>query len=110
MSGEDLVLLEGVSVAGLLHGLDDRLVDAEGDGDTEQGEQQVGHHTDDAEGCQGQKQQHRQTEHHTRLLGVSPVDQILNCREVEGRRGLDRYWSAHSWPTMEHHSNIKSVL
>ncbi len=41
-----------MSLAGLLHGLDDRLVDAEGDGDAEQGQQQVGDHADDTEGCQ----------------------------------------------------------
>lgn len=49
---EALILLEGVPIARLLHGLDDRLVDAEGDGDTEQGQQQVGDDADDAEGCQ----------------------------------------------------------
>ena len=32
----DFVLLERVSLAGLLHSLDDRLVDAEGDGNAEQ--------------------------------------------------------------------------
>lgn len=58
-----MVLLEGMSIARLLYGLDNRLVDAEGDGDAEQGKQQVGGHTDDAEGCQWQQQQHRQTEH-----------------------------------------------
>lgn len=81
---EALILLEGVPIAGLLHGLDDRLVDAEGDGDTEQGQQQVGDDADDAEGCQWQQQQHGQAEHQARLLGVSPVYQILHCREVEG--------------------------
>lgn len=79
------VLLEGVSIAGLLHSLDDRLVDAEGDGDAEQSQQQVGSHTDDTEGCQRQQQQHGQTKHHARLLGVPPVDQVLNCREGGGR-------------------------
>lgn len=75
-----------MSLAGLLHGLDDGLVDAEGDGDAEQGQQQVGCHADDAEGCQRQQHQHGQPEHQARLLGVSPVDQILNCREedIEG--------------------------
>lgn len=81
---EALVLLEGVPIAGLLHGLDNRLVDAEGDGDTEQGQQQVGDDADNAEGCQRQQQQHGQAEHQARLLGVSPVYQILHCREVEG--------------------------
>ena len=84
-----MVLLEGVSLAGLLHCLDDRLVDAEGDGDTEQGQQQVGGHADDTEGCQRQQQQHGQPKHQARLLGVSPMDQILNCREVVRGRGLD---------------------
>lgn len=85
----NLVLLEGVSIARLLHGLDDRLVDAEGDGDTEQGQQQVGNHTDDAEGRQRQQQQQGQTKYQARLLGVSPVDQILNCREVERKCQTD---------------------
>lgn len=76
-------VLEGVSLAGLLNSLDHRLVDAEGDGDTEQGEQQVGHHADDAECRQREQQQHRHAKHQARLLGVSPVDQILHCREKE---------------------------
>lgn len=74
-------LLEGVSVAGLLHGLDNRLVDAEGDGDAEQCQQQVGGHADEAEGRQRQQQQHGHAEHQARLLGVSPVDQVLDCGE-----------------------------
>ena len=71
-------LLEGVSVVGLLHGLDDSLVDAEGDGDTEQGKEQVGDNADDAERRQGQERQQGQAEHHARLLGVSPVHQVLD--------------------------------
>lgn len=74
-----------MSIAGLLHGLDDRLVDAEGDGDTEQGQQEVGGHADEAEGCQRQQQQQGQPEHHARLLRVPPVDQILYCRQEGGR-------------------------
>lgn len=69
---------EGVPLVRLLHGLDHRLVDAEGDGDTQQCQQQVGDHADDAEGCQRQQQQQGQTEHQARLLGISPVDQILH--------------------------------
>ena len=88
----DVVLLEGVSIAGLLHGLDDRLVDAEGDGDAEQSQQEVGGHADDAEGCQRQQQQHGQTEHQARLLGVSPVDQVHDCREGERRCYNDVCW------------------
>lgn len=79
----DVVLLERMSFAGLLYSLDNGLVDAESDGDTKQGQQQVGDHTDDAEGCQRQQQQHRHTEDYAWLFGVSPVDQILNCKEVE---------------------------
>lgn len=84
-SGDNLLLLEGVSLVGLLHSLDDRLVDAERDGDAEQGQQQVGDHADYAEGCQWQQQQHGHTKHQARLLGVSPVNQILNCREMKGK-------------------------
>lgn len=71
--------LEGVSITGLLHSLDDGLVDAEGDGDAEEGEQQVGDHADDAERSQGEQQQHGQAERQPRLLGVPPVDEILHC-------------------------------
>lgn len=78
------VLLEWVSLIGLLHSLDHRLVDAEGDGDAEQSQQQVGDHADDAEGCERQQHQQGQAERHARLLGVSPVNQILSCREKTG--------------------------
>lgn len=70
-----------MSVAGLLHSLDYRLVDAKSDGDTEEGKQQVGDDADDAECCQGEQQQHGQTKRQARLLGVPPVDKILNCIE-----------------------------
>lgn len=49
---KDFVLLEGVALGRLLHGLNNRFVDAEGDGDAQQRKQQVGDHTNDAEGCQ----------------------------------------------------------
>lgn len=68
-------------VTGLLHSLDYRLVDAKGDGDTEEGEQQVGDDADDAERSQREQQQHGQAERQARLLGVPPVDEILNCVE-----------------------------
>lgn len=72
-----------MAVAGLLHCLHDGLVDAEGDGDTEQRQQEVGGHADEAEGGQRQQQQHGQPEHQAWLLGVPPVDQILNCKEED---------------------------
>lgn len=62
VSSMDVVLLERMSVAGLLYSLDNRLVDAESDGDTKQRQQQVGDHADNAESCQRQQQQHRHTE------------------------------------------------
>lgn len=83
VSSMDMVLLERMSLAGLLYSLDNRLVDTESDSDTKQGQQQVGDHADDAEGCQRQQQQHRHTEDYAWLFGVSPVDQILNCKKVE---------------------------
>lgn len=73
-----------MSLSRLLHSLDHRLVDAKGDGDTEQGEQHVGNHADDTEGCQREQQKQGQAEHHTRLLGVPPVDQVINCRKETG--------------------------
>lgn len=57
--------LEGMSFAGLLHSLDDGFVDAERDGDTEQGQQQVGDHADHAKRCQRKQQQQRHAKHHT---------------------------------------------
>lgn len=75
--------LEGMPLAGLLNGLDHGLVDAEGDGDTEQSEEQVGDHTDDAEGRQRQQQQQRHAKDDARFFGVTPVDQILHCKESE---------------------------
>ena len=46
--------------------------------------------SDLAERSQGQQQQHGQAKHHARLLGVSPVHQILHCEGGEGRRRRDR--------------------
>ncbi len=68
-----------MSFAGLLHGLDDRFVDAERDGDTEQGQQQVGDHADHAKRCQRKQQQQRHAKHHTWLLRVPPVHQVIHC-------------------------------
>lgn len=70
-----------MSLIRLLYGLNDRLVDSEGDGDTEQGEQQVRHHTDDAERGQRREHQHRASEHQRRLLRLLPIHQTLHCRE-----------------------------
>lgn len=50
------IILEGVSIAGLLDSLDDGLVDTEGDGDAEQCQEQVGDDADHAECCQRQQQ------------------------------------------------------
>lgn len=96
-----------MSLARFLYGLDDRLVDAEGDGDAQQGQQQVGDHTDDAEGCQRQQQQHRQTEHDARLLGISPVDQILHCTEGRIRGGLDVIGVGSDLPYNKNEDNMK---
>lgn len=71
-----------MSVTGLLHSLDYRLVDAKGDGDAEEGEQQVGDDADDAERRQRKQQQHGQAERQARLLGVPPVDEVLNCARM----------------------------
>lgn len=70
-----------MSVTGLLHSLDHRLVDAKGDGDAEEGEQQVGHDADDAERSQRKQQQQGEAERQAWLLGVPPVDEVLNCVE-----------------------------
>lgn len=82
-----------MTVAGLLHSLDYGLVDAKGDGDAEEGQQQVGDDADDAERCQREQHQHGQTKRQARLLGVPPVDEILNCtecRQISGSQRLSR--------------------
>lgn len=62
----------------LLHSLDDRLVDAEADGDGEQGQHQVGHHADHAEGSQGQQQQQAGCKHSSAPPHVPPEDQVVH--------------------------------
>lgn len=71
--------LERVSIGGLLHSLDDGLVDAERDGDTEQSQQQVRDHADHAKRCQRKQQQQRHAKHHAGLLRVPPVHQVIHC-------------------------------
>lgn len=63
LESEWFVLLEGVSFAGLLHGLDDRFVYTEGDGDAEQCQEQVGDDADHAERCQRQQQEQGNAKH-----------------------------------------------
>ncbi len=48
----------------------------EGDGDTEAGQQQVGHHTDDRQRCHGDENQQWQAESRRRLLRFFPVDKL----------------------------------
>lgn len=79
-SESKFVLLEGVSFAGLLHGLDDGLVDAEGDGDAEQCQEQVGDHADHAERCQRQQQEQGNAKHHACLFRVPPIHQVMHCK------------------------------
>lgn len=79
-ASDSFVLLKGVSVAGLLHGVDDGLVDTEGDGDAEQCQEQVGDDADHAECCQRQQQQQGNAKHHTCLFRVPPVHQVIHCK------------------------------
>jgi len=77
-------------LVGLLHRLQDRLVDAEADGGAEGGQGQVGAHADHAELGEGEEQQEHAAEHRPRLLDVPPVEQVNRWgreREKEGGEG-----------------------
>lgn len=71
--------LERVALVGFLHGLQNRLVDAETYGGREYGEGQVGHDTHNAELGEGEEQQQEAPEHNPRLLDVPPVQQVNSC-------------------------------
>lgn len=70
------VLLKGVSLIGLLHCLEDGLVDSETDGRGESGQGQIGHHTDHAELSQREEQQQHTAKHQASLLHITPVQQL----------------------------------
>lgn len=72
-----------MSLIGLLHGLQHRLVHPEADGGREGGQGQVGPHTDHAELGQGEEEQEHAAEHGPRLLHIPPVEEVDRCR---GRR------------------------
>lgn len=73
--------LERVAFAGLLYGLQDVLVDTEADGAGECEQRGVGDHADQAHVAEWQQDSHDAAEHHTGLLGVSPVHQRLHCNK-----------------------------
>lgn len=50
----------------------------EGDGDTEAGEQQVGHHADDRQRRHRDQNQQRETEGRRRLLWLPPVNELYS--------------------------------
>lgn len=80
-TSELLYWLERVAFAGLLYGLQDVLVDTEADGAGECEQRGVGDHADQAHVAEWQQDSHDAAEHHTRLLGVSPVHQRLHCNK-----------------------------
>lgn len=71
--------LEGMSLIGLLHGLQHRLVHPEADGGREGGQGQVGSHADHTELGQGEEEQEHAAEHGPRLLHIPPVEQVDRC-------------------------------
>lgn len=68
--------LEGVSLVGLLDGLQDALVYPEADGDRQQRQADVGAHADDAARHQREEQQQGGTKHHAGGLHIAPVQQV----------------------------------
>lgn len=75
-----------MSLVGLLHSLQHRLVDPEADGGGEGRQGQVGPDADHAELGQGEEQQKNAAEHGPRLLHIPPVEKVDRC---EGRPGLE---------------------
>jgi len=85
-----LDLLERVSLIGLLHSLQHRLVDPEADAGREGREGQVGSDADHAELGQREEEQEHAAEHSPGLLHIPPVEQV-NCwkeRTEHGHTGL----------------------
>ena len=71
-----MVLLEGVSITGLLDGSHDVLVDTEGQGDSEDSQREIGQYRHEGEAGQGQQDQHHGAKHHPCLADIAPVDQV----------------------------------
>lgn len=57
----------------------------EGDGDTEAGEQQVWHHADNRQRCHGNEDQQGSGKRCSRLLWLSPVNQLEDCEGTKRR-------------------------
>lgn len=74
--------LEGMSLVGLLHGLQHVLVDAEGDGGGQRQQRAVGRHRH--HGAAGQRHQQRQprAQRRARPGRRPPVDQRLHCNRT----------------------------
>lgn len=68
-----------MSLIGLLHGLQHRLVHPEADGGREGGQGQVGSHADHTELGQGEEEQEHAAEHGSGLLDIPPVEQVDRC-------------------------------
>lgn len=68
--------LEGVSLIGLLHSLQDALVDPEADGGGEGSQGHVGHDADNAELREREEQEQHAGKQHGRLLHLPPIQQI----------------------------------
>ena len=65
-----------MAIVALLHGGHDVLVDAERQGDSEDGQREVGQHTEEGEEGQGEEHQEHGAKHHPRLAHIAPVDQV----------------------------------
>lgn len=68
--------LERMSLIGLLHSLQHRLVDPEADGGRQGRKGQVGPDADHAELGQGEEEQKHAAEHGPRLLHIPPVEKV----------------------------------
>lgn len=75
-----------------LYSLDDRLVDPEADGDREKGQDEVRNHADDTERCQGEQHDQCGAKDKTRLLHISPENQIVHCQKKREHRLPGSTW------------------
>lgn len=72
-------LLEWVALSGLLYSLQDILVDPEAEGDSQDGQGEIGQHAQDRETGEWQKDKQHGAKDHSCLLHIPPVDQIQHC-------------------------------
>lgn len=89
---------KGVPLFRLLDSLDDGFVNAEADGDGEQGQGEVGDHADGAEGGQGEEEEEAGAEDDPSLPHIPPEEEVVDCWGHRGDKG-GVTWGALCLPT-----------